>query len=365
VYALARSVLFALEAERAHDVASWVGRLAQLVPHDLVRGFDPVGGPAQRQRVWGIDFPHPVGLAAGCDKNARLLRFWALVGFGAIEVGSVSARPAVGNPRPRAFRLPRDQALVNRMGLNNDGALVIARRLARLSRGPVPIGANLVKTHDPAIAGSGALDDFEASFRAVAPVARWITLNVSCPNTVEGKTFEEPAALDLLLGRIGVAARDLRRAPPVLVKLSPCGPAGPDLGLLAETVAIARAHGVAGFVAANTAADREGLVSDAAELARVGRGGLSGPPLAVRSEILVRALFRATGGAVPIIGVGGIDSGLAAYRRIRAGATLVQLYTALVYHGPGVVHRVRAELGALLARDGFARVADAVGADAD
>src|SRR5690606_6452982 len=235
---------------------------------------------------------------------------WAALGFGFAEVGSVTARPSAGNPRPRAFRLPEDRALVNRMGLNNDGAEAVARRRAAEERPPgfvlgvnvanthapaipgdgaeaVPrhlaaeerppgfvLGVNAANAHAPAILGDAAVEDFRTSARLLLPHADFLVLNASCPNTAEGKTFEEPAPLDALLGAVMAEHAAQRSRAPVLVKLSP--PRTPDdFGCTDELVAVARAHGVAGFVAGNTASDRAGLTTDAATLERIGRGGLS------------------------------------------------------------------------------------------
>lgn len=392
MYAALRPLLFYLDAERAHGLGVGAARLAQattLAPVAAAYGFED---DRLRQTVLGLDVPNPVGLAAGFDKNARLVDFWAALGFGFVEVGSVTAQASDGNPKPRAFRLEDDRALVNRMGLNNDGAAAVAARLearraeARVPEsgdgstgdtgtgdgdtgtgtGPHPLGINLAKTHDPAILGEAALEDFRTSYRLLAPHASYVALNVSCPNTREGKTFEEPAAFDALLAMVQAERPDVAPDVPVLVKLSP-----PDTAQvvfdsrLDELVALAEARGVDGFIATNTAADRQGLATPPDRLARIGRGGLSGAPLAPRATRLVRTLYRATDGTRPIVGVGGVDSAEAAYAKIRAGASLVQLYTGLVYEGPGLIKRIKQGLVRLLERDGFAHLADAVGADAD
>ncbi len=377
MYRLLRPLLFCLSAERAHELALLAGRLYQASPLlPLLGGFFQPAHPALRPRFLGLSLQSPIGLAAGMDKNARLVRFWEGIGFGLVEVGSVSARPAPGNPRPRAFRLVADRAIVNRMGLNNDGAEILAVRLRALRGVPVrvPIGVNLAKTHDPGHKGPAALgdrnsaaagvDDFRESFRRLAPLCDYVTLNVSCPNTAEGHTFEEPAALDGLLQAIFAERRELGIKVPVLVKLSP--PAWPGLadGPLYELLAVAKAHGVAGLVLCNTAADRQGVLTSADRLARIGPGGLSGRPLASRSTALIRQVYRRTGGALAIVGVGGVDSAAAAYEKIRAGASMVQLYTGLVYEGPGLLRRIHQGLLRLLEHDGLASIADAVGTDA-
>lgn len=365
MYHLLRPLLFRLDAERAHRIATGAAKAVQQVHPALIRPVFSFAHPALRQRVWGLDFPNPVGLAAGFDKNAQLIPFWEALGFGFIEVGSVTARASKGNPMPRAFRLPDDEALINRMGLNNDGADVIAARLAPLTlHARFPIGVNVAKTHDPAILGDAAIADFRKSVRLLTPHADYLALNVSCPNTAEGKTFETPDALDALLQAVFEERTAAAPEVPVLVKFSPPLTGAEDDGVLREMVQLSRSHGVAGFIATNTASDRTGLRTPHQRLDAIGRGGLSGQPLEARSRALTRTLYRLTNGEVPIIGVGGIASGEIAYRRIRAGASLLQLYTGLIYEGPGLVKQIKQHLVASLERDGFASVAEAVGADA-
>ncbi len=365
MYRLLRPLLFRLDAERAHGWGLRAARLGQRVP-GVVRGL--YGGADVRlaQTLWGLRFASPVGLAAGFDKNAELVRLWAAVGFGFAEVGSVSALPSDGNPRPRAFRLSADRALVNRMGLNNDGADAVAERLASTPRPPhFVLGVNVAKTHSPDILGDAGIEDFRRSVARLLPHADYLALNVSCPNTAEGKTFETPDALDALLAAVmATAGESPGPRPPILVKLSPPASGGVDGGGVDELVQICLGHGVDGFIASNTAADRDGLATPSGYLDRVGRGGLSGRPLAARSMALVHHLYRRTDGRVPLVGVGGIDSAEAAYARIRAGASLVQLYTGLVYEGPGLVKRINQGLVRLLERDGLATLGDAVGRDA-
>ena len=364
MYRLFRPLLFRLDAERAHGLGVRAARLGQRLP-GVVRGL--YGGADIRlsQRLWGLDFPSPVGLAAGFDKNAELVRFWATLGFGFAEVGSVSALPSLGNARPRAFRLPGDRALVNRMGLNNDGAEAVAARLAATPRPPhFVLGVNVAKTHSPDILGDAAVDDFRQSVRALLPHADYLALNVSCPNTAEGKTFETPEALDALLAAVVAEAPRGPGATPLLVKWSPPAASGLDAGAVDELVGIARGYGVDGFIASNTASDRDGLATRRVDLDAVGAGGLSGRPLAARATALVRHLYRTTDGVLPIIGVGGIDSAEAAYARVRAGASLVQLYTGLVYEGPGLVRTIHRGLVRLLDRDRLTTLSEAVGRDA-
>lgn len=365
MYRLLRPLLFSMDAERAHNMALRVAQIVQSVNPAMV---DPLyefeRGPL-RQKLWDLDFPNPIGLAAGFDKNAQLIPFWERVGFGFVEVGSVSAQPAKGNPRPRAFRVPQDDALINRMGLNNDGARAVAERLSdpRHQRWR-PLGVNIVKTHDPDVMGEAALEDFRTSFSLLAPEADYVALNVSCPNTREGKTFEDPAALDDLLDVIFSERARLNLSVPILVKLAP--PHSERLAFdsrLDEVIGVAQGRGVHGFIASNTAPDRIGLKTSEHTLAEIGPGGLSGRPLTRRSTLLVKYLYRATDGQLPIIGVGGVDSAEAAYEKIRAGASLVQLYTGLIYKGPGLVKSIKEELVQLIARDNLSPIEKAVGVD--
>jgi len=356
MYRWIRPLLFKIDAEKAHTVAISTAKALQLLPGFAVstesRGL--------AQELWGIRFENPVGIAAGLDKNAECIPYWARLGCGFAEVGSVSADPAPGNPKPRAFRLPADRALINRMGLNNDGAHEIAMRIPKRSRRAIPVGINIVKTHRAGLEGSDAIADFCSAYRILAPLADFVTLNVSCPNTADGKTFEEPGALDDLL--TALAAVEVER-PTMLIKLSPGNRSGIDTERLKEIVAIAKRHDIAGFVASNTASDRDGLATSATELDRIGKGGLSGRPLAKRSTELVRNVYRLTSGEMPIIGVGGIDSADSALDKIRAGASLVQLYTGLVYEGPRLIRRIVQGLTRRLEREGKT-IAEIVGTEA-
>lgn len=344
-------------------------------------------GPSLQQELFEgrLRFDSPVGIAAGFDKNAVLVplyRLGTLPGLGFSEVGSVSAQPAEGNEKPRCFRLPSDEAVINRMGLNNEGCEAVAARLQRFaalgragesaSGTPArnPVGVNIAKTHSPSIFGDAALEDFATSFRTLSPHADFVVINVSCPNTAEGKTFEEPAALGDLLAAISSTRKSLfapdATAPPVLVKF--CAPPDTDEGraLLRSLVDTAQSSGtVDGFVVSNTLPERDSLSAEAAAAAdAVGRGGLSGVPVQQRSQAAIRTIYQHTGGRVPIIGVGGISSAEAAYAAVRSGASLVEVYTGMVYNGPGLLLDIHVGLRRLLERDGYASISEAIGADA-
>jgi len=365
MYGNFRSLLFSLGPETAHGVASSAARVAQRTTPFLLDRMFEYAHPALSQDLLGLTFTNPVGLAAGFDKNAKLVPFFRHAGCGFIEVGSVTGQKSGGNKRPRSFRLTGDEALINRMGLGNHGARRIAPRIQRLSgQRAAPLGVNIAKTHSQSIMGSAALDDFALTFRLVAPFADYITLNISCPNTAEGKTFEDPNALDDLLSRIMQEAREMTKRPPILVKFSPPESERFVLdSLYDELLFVSQAHGVDGYVATNTASDRNGLTTPQARLDVIGKGGLSGPPIARRSTGLVRYLYRKTNGSVPVIGVGGIDSAEAAYDKIKAGASLVQVYTGLVYHGPGLIRSIKEGLVRLLDEDGHSSVKYAVGTE--
>jgi len=362
LYDLLRPLLFQLDPETAHELAlqglsawqAWLQRLpATATRHDPLLASD----------LFGLHFPNPLGLAAGFDKNGALPHVWAALGFGFAELGTVTALAQAGNPRPRLFRLPAEQALINRLGFNNHGAAAVAAALAaRLADGrpPVPLGINLGKSKLTPLADATA--DYVASLRALAPLADYIVVNVSSPNTPGLRELQSEAELAPLLAALqaenALLARDGGAPRPLLVKLAP------DLAddALPGLVALARAHGIAGLVATNTTIDRGVLPAGHALAGEA--GGLSGAPLRVRATAVTRRLYQLAGRALPIVGVGGIASGADAYARIRAGAALLQTYTGFVYGGPGFAPRVVGELRALLARDGFANVADAVGIDA-
>ncbi len=363
LYSIFRPLLFQLEPEQAHDMTF---QLARWIPSSLlatVHSILSLEDARLEQEVWGIRFPNPIGLAAGLDKNGVLLPLWEALGAGFVEVGSVTARPSKGNPAPRLFRLPEARALINRMGLNNEGADRIARRLQFTEKRPtIPLGINIAKTHDPNILGSSALEDFRYSFCKMAPLADYIAVNISCPNTEEGKTFEEPEALHDLLEILFEEQAKLHLDVPILIKWSPpFSTKIPDH--FEELLHVARQFPVSGFIATNTAPDRKGLDVPPDKIKAIGRGGLSGAPLRPRAVALTRYLYEHTQGEIPIIGVGGIDSVDAAYERIRAGATLLQVFTGLIYEGPGFIHDLKKGLLQRLEADGFSHIQEAIGTD--
>ena len=335
MYRLARPLLFRLDAERAHDLA--VGALARASRHPgALRLLDlalATHDPRLAVDAFGLTFPNPVGLAAGMDKNARAVPAFLALGFGSVEVGSVTAEAQAGNPRPRMFRLPEDLALINRMGFNNEGARAVAARLAAWrAEGAVsaPVGVNVGKSRSAPVEGARA--DYAASLVASWDVADYLVVNVSSPNTPGLRALQEEAALDDLLELIGECRTSLGPRP-VLLKIAP----DLDPAQLDGIVGTAERHGLDGIVATNTTTSRSALRRDPGEA-----GGLSGRPLAGRSLAFLRALRERTD--LPLISVGGIATAADVVERLRLGADLVQLYTSLVYEGPGLVGRICRDL---------------------
>ena len=346
-FSLARPLLHRLEAERVHRLGLWALR------RGLVRSGAGPADPLLRQTLWGLDFASPVGLAAGADKNAEVAAPSLRLGFGFVEVGTLTPLAQLGNPTPRLFRLIPDAALINRLGFNNEGLEAGAARLAQLGARAGPIGVNVGANKD----SGDSIADYVQGVERMAPLADYVAINVSSPNTPGLRDLQARQRLEELLERV-LAAREAASArPPILVKLAP----DLDDAALAEAADVLPAKGVDGAILGNTTIGlREGLWSPRAEEA----GGLSGRPLfALATERLAR-LHRLTEGRLPLIGVGGVESPATAYAKIRAGASLVQLYTALVYRGPRLVERINRGLAALLRRDGFASIGEAVGLDA-
>ncbi|KAA5804639.1 quinone-dependent dihydroorotate dehydrogenase [Alkalicaulis satelles] len=332
-----------LPSERAHRAAL----------DALARGLGPkvntAPDPALACALAGLELPHPVGLAAGFDKNAEVPDALLAAGFGFVEVGGVTPRPQAGNPAPRLFRLRADKAVINRMGFNNEGLDAVKARLeARQGRAGV-VGVNLGANKD----SEDRAGDYAILLKSLSGLADFFTLNISSPNTPGLRDLQGADALDDLLQRIN----DARWAEPVFLKVAP-DLEDDDVAMITEA---ALRHRLSGLIVSNTTLARPDTLKSRH---RGETGGLSGAPLKSRSTALVRAFHKRSGGALPIIGVGGIDSAEAAYEKIRAGASAVQLYTALIYQGPGLAVRIRDGLAALLKRDGFARLSDAVGVDA-
>jgi dihydroorotate dehydrogenase len=347
LYRALRPLLFRLPAETAHRAVHDLLGVAQRVGLDrpLARRY-AVDDERLRVEALGERFPNPVGVAAGFDKNAELSRALAGLGFGFVEVGGVTATPQSGNARPRLFRLREDEALINRMGLNNDGAATVGERLAATDA-PVPVGVNVAKSEDVAL--EDAAGDYRETYEAVGEHADFVVVNVSCPNSQGFRDLQSREPMERILGELLDAGAD-----PLLVKLSPDLPE-PAMG---DAVDLVNDLGLDGVVATNTTTDRPASLRSPN---RAETGGLSGAPIESTATEAVRFVAERTD--VPVIGVGGVSTAEGAYRKLRAGASLVQLYTSLVYRGPSVAREINRGLLGLLERDGFDSVEDAVGAD--
>ncbi|MDL2344670.1 quinone-dependent dihydroorotate dehydrogenase [Deinococcus sp. MIMF12] len=357
---LLQPALFRLDAEDAHHLTLRALGVASRVPGWTVpvRALTAPADPRLAQTLWGHAYPSPLGLAAGLDKNGEAVPAFCALGFGFVEVGTVTPLAQPGNERPRLFRLPPDRALINRMGFNNAGADALHARLAALRGRPVPVWVNIGR--NKATPNEEATGDYLRLVRALGDVADAFVVNVSSPNTPGLRALQAAGDLAALV-RAVLAEVDASRVrtlsrPPVLVKLAPdLHPA--DFEASVGAVLEAGAHGL---IVSNTTLSRGGLTHPSREQA----GGLSGRPLTGRSTALVRAAYRLTGGRVPIVGVGGVFTPEDAYAKIRAGASLVEVYTSLIYEGPGLPARIHRGLSRLLERDGFSSVAEAVGVDA-
>lgn len=336
---LIRPLMFRLSADYAHELTVNFGSAIsrnKLIT-EIISSLYEHSAPSLEQTILGISFKNPVGLAAGFDKNGTMGPLMQSLGFGFIEVGSVTANPSTGNPKPRSFRLPDDESIINRLGLNNDGVQTISKRLKKLDLS-IPIGINIAKTHDPAISGQKAIDDYVRSFKKVKEIGDYITINISCPNTAEGKTFEDPKSLEQLLTALAIE-KDSMLAP-VLVKFSV------DLTptLLEELISVCESHSISGYVACNTSNSRDSLVSPKSTIREIGRGGLSGRAIREKSTEIISRIRHLSSGNKLIIGVGGISSGEDAIEKLKAGANLLQIYTSMVYEGPSIVKNINKEI---------------------
>lgn len=348
VWPLVRPLLFRLDPETAHGVALGALRAAQSLPplRDALRRRFRVDAPPLSRTLFGREMANPVGLAAGFDKDAVAVRGLAALGFGFLEVGTVTPRPQEGNPRPRLFRCSEAESLQNAMGFNNAGLEAMRARLARLQPAPVPLGVNIGK--NKATPPEAAVADYELLIRAFAGLCDYLVVNVSSPNTPGLRDLQNETFLRSVLGMaMGITDR------PVLVKIAP----DLDLADAVRLSEVAVDSGAAGVVATNTTNDYA-LLPGARDF-----GGLSGRVLQEKSFRVFDAVARRLFGRAVLVSVGGIDSGAEAYRRLRAGADVVQVYTALVYQGPGLVKKINEELLELMERDGVRGVGEVIGGD--
>jgi dihydroorotate dehydrogenase len=360
--ALLRPILFALPAETAHVLTMNALRALthvrpllrflrnRYLPHD----------PALVVDAFGLTFPTPVGLAAGLDKNAEAFEAFGSFGFGFVEVGTITAEGQPGNPQPRLFRLPADRALINRMGFNNHGAQAAAARVAQERDRTVPLGINLGKTKR--VPNEAAMDDYAASARLLAPHADYVVVNVSSPNTPGLRDLQQVSELRKLLVRVREILDEVAptRRIPLLLKIAP-DLADDDVDAIAD---LAIELKLEGLIATNTTIKRDGLKTPADTVAAYGAGGLSGPPVKARALEVLRRLRARVGTQVTLIAVGGIETVDDAWERICAGASLVQIYTALIYEGPLLARRIALGLAERARAEGFATVTAAVGSKA-
>jgi dihydroorotate dehydrogenase len=367
MYGLAyRTLLRRLPAEGAHRAGFGLIRLAGAIPGGpgLLRRWLAPTDPVLRVQALGLDLPGPLGLAAGFDKDARGADALGALGFAFVEAGTVTAQPQPGNPRPRMFRLPADRALINRMGFNNEGAAAAVRRLRRRDarggrggRGRVVVGVNIGKTK--VVPPEQAVADYVASARLVAPVASYVVVNVSSPNTPGLRDLQATSTLRPLLTAVRAALDDAvpGRRVPLLVKIAPDLADG-DVDAVAD---LALELGLDGIIATNTTIGRAGLASDPALVAAAGAGGLSGAPLRARALEVLGRLYARTGDRLVLVAAGGIESADDAWERITAGATLIQAYTGFIYGGPGWPRRVQDGLAERVRQAGLTSIAAARG----
>jgi dihydroorotate dehydrogenase len=364
MYRLVRPLLFAIPPRAAHELGMLaLGPLEHAAPlRALVHRALAPADPRIAVRAMGLTFPSPLGVAGGFDKDARRARALAALGFGFVELGTVTATPQAENPPPNLFRLPADRALINRLGFPNQGAARVTARLA--ARGGaaavgVPVGMSIGKSRvaplDPI---EPAIDDYLASFREVRRAADFVVVNVSSPNTKDLRSMQGPAVARALLSAIARENRAGGAPRPLLVKVAP------DLtdAELEALLAVVEEVGLDGVVATNTTVRRDGLATSPADVEAMGAGGLSGPPLRQRALAAVRRIRARLGGGVTVIGVGGVESGSHALDLIQAGADLVQLYTGFIYGGPGLPAAIARELSALVAQAGARSIEELVGA---
>lgn len=337
---LLRPLLFQLDPEDAHNLAHKLLRMLRGVLPALPYTYT---GTDLTTELAGRKLNNPIGIAAGFDKDAMLTDLLGYLGFGFEEVGSITARPSAGNPRPRLFRLPEDQALINRLGLNGAGAEAVSKRLRAITPS-LPLAVNIAKTHDPAISGDKTIEDFLYSFTAIKDLdVIYVALNASCPNTREGCLQEKKE----LSGVVSEIQKANTSKIPLFIKVSPDS----SDQLIDDLLEIGSNFGLAGFICGNTTTTRQSLKTDAQTISSIGQGGLSGPPLKPLALNACRRFAERKSAKQQIIAVGGVRSGADAFEFIRAGATAVELYTGLVFSGPSVAKNICLELSELLRRE--------------
>lgn len=343
------------DAEQTHEAVLRLLALVERVPrlHPLLRRLAAFDDPCLGVDLWGLHFANPLGIAAGLDKNAVAVRTWGALGFGHVEVGTVTPLPQPGNPRPRVFRLPADRALINRMGFPSQGAAAVGKRLHR-STGRRPIVGVNIGANKASVEAGRAAEDYNAALTRLYTHADYLTINISSPNTARLRELQGRDALAALVRQVTAQRDQMAIRKPLLIKIAPdLTPADLD-----DISAVCLSSGVDGIIATNTTIDRPGSLREAA---KDQTGGLSGAPLRERSTDVIRYLYASTQGKLPIIGVGGVFSAADVFAKLAAGASLVQVYTGFVYEGPLLARRINRDLIRLLHRHGLGSIAQVIG----
>lgn len=327
--------MFCFDPETAHNIAFKALAVIQRLPWlgRIIKSYYLVESPVLRKTLWGIDFPNPVGLAAGFDKNAVCVEGFDALGFGFIEIGTLTPKAQPGNDKPRLFRLVSDEAIINRMGFNNEGVEEAVTRLKKLKPGII-VGGNIGK--NKVTPNEDSLSDYITCFNALKDAVDYFVVNVSSPNTPGLRELQEKAPLTHLLKSLNDLNNSSAKRKPILLKIAP------DLSKeqLDDIVEIVTQTGIDGIIATNTTIAREGLMTSKDEVVKMGAGGLSGKPVKDRSTEVIRYIHQKSGGSIPIIGVGGIHTAEDAYEKLKAGASLIQLYSGFIYEGPALVKRI-------------------------
>ncbi len=336
MYPLLRSILFLLPPEKAHHFTVKTFSIISSIPllGNLIKGIFAYENKKLQKNLFDLTFPNPVGLAAGFDKDGKYIKPMSKLGFGFIEIGTVTPRPQVGNPQPRMFRLSKDQALINRMGFNNDGVDALVDRLKTFNKEGLIIGGNIGKNKDTP--NENAVDDYKICFEKLHPYVDYFVVNVSSPNTPNLRALQERGPLTEILSSL-VTLNNAKNTPrPILLKIAP-DLTDTQIEEIIEVIEETKLHGI---IATNTTISREGLQESSERVATIGNGGLSGAPLTTRATEVIQLISKKSGGKLPIIGVGGINSPQDALDKINAGASLVQIYTGFIYQGPTFIKQI-------------------------
>ena len=341
MYSLIKQILFLFQAERAHHLTTSLYGTFSKIPLLNIFFTTPFKfeHPSLNTKVFGLSFKNPVGLAAGFDKDGKYINSFPKLGFGFYEIGTVTPRPQDGNPKPRLFRLPKDEALINRMGFNNDGVDALVDRLKKYNKPEgLIIGGNIGK--NKTTPNESAVDDYLICFEKLFPYVDYFVVNVSSPNTPNLRALQEKGPLTELLNKLQTLNKSYEKPKPILLKIAP------DLSLeqIDDVIEVVQETNMAGIVGTNTTIDRSGLTTDQKTVSAIGNGGLSGKILHKRSTEVIRYIFKKTDGKIPIIAVGGIDSPEKAKAKIDAGASLIQIYTGLIYQGPTLIKQIKKHL---------------------